>query len=117
MGVGCTLPTNRRTHCCRCRARHPSRDSGRVVGVIAVFAPGQGSQTPGMLAPWLELPGVAEQVARFSEASGLDLVRLGTTADADEIKDTAITQPLIVALGTIVADRLGLDSDAERVVA
>jgi [acyl-carrier-protein] S-malonyltransferase len=85
--------------------------------VIAVFAPGQGSQTPGMLAPWLELSGVAEQVARFSEASGLDLVRLGTTADADEIKDTAITQPLIVALGTIVADRLGLDSDAERVVA
>jgi [acyl-carrier-protein] S-malonyltransferase len=70
-----------------------------------------------MLAPWLELPGVAEQVAEFSEASGLDLVRLGTTADADEIKDTAVTQPLIVALGTIVAGHLGLDSDAERVVA
>ena len=76
-----------------------------------------GTQTPGMLAPWLELPGVAEQVAEFSEASGLDLVRLGTTADADEIKDTAVTQPLIVALGSIVAGRLGLDSDAERVVA
>jgi [acyl-carrier-protein] S-malonyltransferase len=70
-----------------------------------------------MLAPWLELPGVPEQVAELSEAAGLDLARLGTTAGADEIKDTAVTQPLIVALGVIVADRLGLDSDAERVVA
>jgi [acyl-carrier-protein] S-malonyltransferase len=70
-----------------------------------------------MLAPWLELPGVAEQVAEFSAASGLDLARLGTTADADEIKDTAVTQPLIVALGVIVAGQLGLDSADERVVA
>ncbi|MDT4980079.1 MAG: [acyl-carrier-protein] S-malonyltransferase, partial [Pseudonocardiales bacterium] len=70
-----------------------------------------------MLAPWLELPGVAEQLAAFSEASGLDLARLGTTADADEIKDTAVTQPLIVALGVIVADQLGLDATDERVVA
>jgi [acyl-carrier-protein] S-malonyltransferase len=85
--------------------------------VIAVFAPGQGAQSPGMLAPWLELPGVAEQLAAFSEASGLDLARLGTTADADEIKDTAVTQPLIVALGVIVADQLGLDATDERVVA
>jgi [acyl-carrier-protein] S-malonyltransferase len=85
--------------------------------VIAIFAPGQGAQTPGMLAPWLDLPGVAEQLAELSEASGLDLARLGTTADADEIKDTAVTQPLIVALGVIVAGRLGLESDNERVVA
>jgi [acyl-carrier-protein] S-malonyltransferase len=85
--------------------------------VIAVFAPGQGAQTPGMLAAWLELPGVPEQVAELSEAAGLDLARLGTTADADEIKDTAVTQPLIVALGVIVASRLPLDSDTERVVA
>jgi [acyl-carrier-protein] S-malonyltransferase len=85
--------------------------------VIAIFAPGQGSQTPGMLAPWLELPGVADDIAQFSEAAGLDLVRLGTTATADEIKDTAITQPLIVALGVIVAGQLGLDDAAERVVA
>jgi [acyl-carrier-protein] S-malonyltransferase len=70
-----------------------------------------------MLEPWLELPGVAEQVAGFSAASGLDLVRLGTTADADEIKDTAVTQPLIVALGVIVANQLGLVTADERVVA
>lgn len=85
--------------------------------MIAVFAPGQGAQTPGMLSPWLELPGVAQQVDEFSEATGLDLARLGTTADADEIKNTAVTQPLIVALGVIVAGRLRLESGAERVVA
>src|SRR3954463_4570317 len=85
--------------------------------VIAVFAPGQGAQSPGMLTPWLELPGVAEQVAAFSEVAGLDLARLGTTADADEIKDTAVTQPLLVALGVIAAGQLGLEDGHERVVA
>src|SRR5690348_6670415 len=74
-----------------------------------------------MLAPWLELPGVADTVGEWSELAGLDLVRLGTTADAEEIKDTAVTQPLIVALGVIVADQLGLiggrAAETERVVA
>jgi [acyl-carrier-protein] S-malonyltransferase len=78
--------------------------------VIAVFAPGQGAQTPGMLAPWLDLPGVPEQVAAFSEATGLDIERLGTTAGADEIKDTAVTQPLLVATGIIAATQLGVMS-------
>jgi [acyl-carrier-protein] S-malonyltransferase len=76
--------------------------------MLAVAAPGQGSQTPGMLSPWLELPGAAELMAGFSEVSGLDLVRLGTTADADEIKDTAVTQPLIVALSLLAAAQLEL---------
>jgi [acyl-carrier-protein] S-malonyltransferase len=70
-----------------------------------------------MLAPWLELPGVDEQVAEFSEATGLDLRRLGTTADADEIKDTAVTQPLLVTVGVLAARQLGLDDGNERVVA
>jgi [acyl-carrier-protein] S-malonyltransferase len=70
-----------------------------------------------MLTPWLELPGVPDELAGFSEATKLDLHRLGTTADADEIKDTAVTQPLLVALGVIAAGQLGLDAAAERVVA
>jgi [acyl-carrier-protein] S-malonyltransferase len=74
-----------------------------------------------MLAPWLELTGVADTVGEWSELAGLDLVRLGTTADADEIKDTAVTQPLIVALGAIVAAQVGADDqtagEPERVVA
>lgn len=66
-----------------------------------------------MLAPWLELDGVAEQVATFSELSGLDLARLGTTADADEIRDSAVTQPLIVAMGLITAGQLQLGRMSE----
>jgi [acyl-carrier-protein] S-malonyltransferase len=75
-----------------------------------VLSPGQGAQTPGMLSPWLELDGVAEQLAAFSELAQLDLTRLGTTATAEEIVDTAVTQPLIVAAGLIAARQLGLAS-------
>ncbi len=72
--------------------------------MIALLAPGQGSQTPGMLSAWLELPGTAEQLAAWSDISGLDLARLGTTATAEEIADTAVTQPLVVA-ATLLAHR------------
>lgn len=78
--------------------------------MIAVLAPGQGAQTPGMLSPWLELDGIAEQVAAYSELAQLDLARLGTTATADEIVDTAVTQPLIVAMGLIAAGQLSFDT-------
>ena len=71
--------------------------------MIALLAPGQGSQTPGMLAEWLELPGAADQIARWSDISGLDLARLGTTATAEEITDTAVTQPLVV-VATLLAN-------------
>lgn len=74
--------------------------------VFALLAPGQGSQTPGMFAPWLELEGTRERVAGWSELTGLDLVELGTTADADAIKDTAITQPLVVALALLAFEEL-----------
>ncbi|MBN9735058.1 MULTISPECIES: ACP S-malonyltransferase [unclassified Pseudonocardia] len=74
--------------------------------MIALLAPGQGAQTPGMLSPWLEDPAAEKAVAGWSDAVGLDLVRLGTTADAEEITDTAVTQPLIVTLGLLAARRL-----------
>ena len=83
--------------------------------MIALLAPGQGSQTPGMLSPWLELPGTAEKMASWSTVSGLDLARLGTTATAEEITDTAVTQPLVVA-ATLLAHqeltRRGVLADA-----
>jgi len=88
--------------------------------VIALLAPGQGSQTPGMLTPWLELPGATDQLAGWSEISGLDLARLGTTATAEEITDTAVTQPLVVATTLLAHQELtrrGLLSSAELVVA
>jgi len=81
--------------------------------VIALLAPGQGAQTPGMLSPWLDLAGVEQQLAEYGKLVDLDLIRLGTTADADEIKDTAVTQPLIVALGVAVSDHLGLRANAD----
>lgn len=56
-----------------------------------------------MLAPWLELPGAADQIATWSQISGLDLAQLGTTASAEEITDTAVTQPLVVA-ATLLAN-------------
>ncbi|MFC9788635.1 ACP S-malonyltransferase [Rhodococcus sp. NPDC127528] len=74
--------------------------------MIALLAPGQGSQTPGMLSPWLELPGTADRLAIWSKASGLDLVRLGTTATAEEITDTAVTQPLVVAAALLAFEEL-----------
>ncbi len=73
---------------------------------LAVLAPGQGSQTPGMLAPWLELPGAADRISTWSQISGLDLARLGTTATAEEITDTAVTQPLVVAATLLAHEEL-----------
>lgn len=75
-----------------------------------MFAPGQGSQTPGMLAPWLDLPGANDRLAQWSKASGLDLVRLGTTATAEEIVDTAVTQPLVVAAALLAYAEIDQDS-------
>ncbi len=59
-----------------------------------------------MLTPWLELPGAHERIDHWSAAAGLDLERLGTTADADEITDTAVTQPLVVALALLAYEEL-----------
>ncbi|GAA1912409.1 ACP S-malonyltransferase [Microbacterium aoyamense] len=64
--------------------------------IIAVF-PGQGSQSPGFLAPWLERAGAREQLEAYSEWAGVDLVAAGTEWDADRIRDTKVAQPLIVA--------------------
>ncbi|MFN3865777.1 MAG: ACP S-malonyltransferase [Demequina sp.] len=71
--------------------------------MIAVLFPGQGAQTPGMLAPWLELPEVAAHLRALSDATDVDLLAHGTTSDADTIRDTAIAQPLLVATGLATA--------------
>lgn len=83
-----------------------------------------------MLAPWLELPGAADRLATWSQISGLDLTRLGTTATAEEITDTAVTQPLVVAATLLAHEELtkrlgersdggnnGLLADADTIVA
>ena len=71
--------------------------------MLFLAAPGQGAQTPGFLSGWLELPGFAERLAGWSDLAGCDLIRAGTIADADEIRDTAVAQPLLVAAAIATA--------------
>lgn len=87
---------------------HPPlcEDRWQTGWVIVVVCPGQGSQTPGFLAPWLELDGVAERLAAYSEAAQVDLREHGTVSAADTIRDTRIAQPLIVAASLIAGDAL-----------
>jgi [acyl-carrier-protein] S-malonyltransferase len=80
--------------------------------VLIFTAPGQGAQTPGFLSPWLELPGFAERLGGWSELAGRDLIRLGTTGSADEITDTSVAQPLLVAAAIAVAGLLSGEPDA-----
>src|SRR6185312_11392423 len=86
------------------------RPHGRVAaqgeGVLVIVAPGQGSQTPGFLQPWLELPGAADRLHWLSTVAGLDLTEHGTTSGADTIRDTAVAQPLIVAAGLVALPEL-----------
>ncbi|WP_326701602.1 ACP S-malonyltransferase [Streptomyces sp. NBC_01754] len=74
--------------------------------MLVLVAPGQGAQTPGFLTPWLELPGATDRLAGWSDAIGLDLAHYGTKADAEEIRDTAVAQPLLVAAGLLSAAAL-----------
>lgn len=76
--------------------------------MLAIIAPGQGSQTPGMFNSWIEDAALKNLLTAWSESINLDLLRLGTTADADEIKDTANAQPLIVAASLLGAHALGV---------
>lgn len=69
--------------------------------MIIVVCPGQGSQTPGFLEPWLAEASYRDHLAELSDAAGLDLAAHGTTSDADTIRDTAVAQPLIVAAGLL----------------
>lgn len=74
--------------------------------MLAVLCPGQGAQTPGMLAPWLELDSVAAHLAELSEATNVDLAVHGVQSDADTIRDTAIAQPLLVATSLLTGRAL-----------
>jgi [acyl-carrier-protein] S-malonyltransferase len=74
--------------------------------MFVIASPGQGSQKPGFLAPWLDNPDYRETLARWSTTIGVDLVTHGTTSDLETITDTAIAQPLIVAAGILTGRAL-----------
>lgn len=79
--------------------------------MIVIACPGQGSQTPGFLTEWLELPGAREALEAASESAGVDLIAHGTVSDADTIRDTAIAQPLIVAASLLAFSELEKRTD------
>ncbi|WP_157246280.1 ACP S-malonyltransferase [Nonomuraea typhae] len=79
--------------------------------MLVLVAPGQGAQKPGFVTPWLELPGLADRLAAWSDIAGIDLIAYGTTAGEDEIKDTAVAQPLLVATAIAAAEALDATPD------
>jgi [acyl-carrier-protein] S-malonyltransferase len=74
--------------------------------MLLIAAPGQGAQAPGFLTEWLELPGFGARLEAWSELAGCDLIRCGTMAGADEIRDTAVAQPLLLAAAIAAAEQL-----------
>lgn len=80
--------------------------------MIALVCPGQGSQTPGFLLPWLEVEEFAQLFYRFEDGVGLPLAKLGTEGTADQIRDTSVAQPLIV--GASIASMHALLGDSAK---
>ena len=74
--------------------------------MFVIAAPGQGSQKPGFLEPWLDTPGARDTLQNWSDVTGVDLLTHGTISDQDTIKDTAVAQPLIVAAGILTGRAL-----------
>lgn len=83
--------------------------------MIVIVCPGQGSQTPGFLDPWLSESSFRDQLTGISDAVGIDLVAHGTVSDADTIRDTAVAQPLIVSAGLLTLSALFADGRRDRV--
>lgn len=83
--------------------------------MIIVVCPGQGSQTPGFLSPWIEEPSARTLLAELSAAAEIDLLTHGTISDADTIRDTAVAQPLIVAAGILTLNALRATGHLERI--
>ena len=74
--------------------------------MLALLSPGQGAQTPGFLEPWLEHPDIDARLRWYSAVVGRDLIALGTTGTAEQIRDTAACQPLLVATALAVGHQL-----------
>jgi [acyl-carrier-protein] S-malonyltransferase len=76
--------------------------------MLVILAPGQGSQKPGFMTNWLEIPMYKSKLEEFSETISVDLIKHGTLSDEETIRDTAIAQPLIV--GASIATAALLDT-------
>ena len=80
--------------------------------MIAFTYSGQGSQEPGMGAPWVDHPSW-ELVDEASQAAGRDVSHLLLDADADELRETRNAQLATFVTSMVVLDaveRLGIDA-------
>ena len=80
--------------------------------MLALVAPGQGSQSVGMLAPWVVDSKTKDLVQSWSKLVSVDLLKLGQFGTADEIKSTDIAQLLIFV--TSILSSLDLDLRNEK---
>ncbi len=58
--------------------------------MISLLAPGQGSQTPGMLSPWLALPGAQDRLEVWSKAAWAEQEEMIHDATANEDRFAAL---------------------------
>ena len=75
--------------------------------MLAVVAPGQGSQSVGMLSPWVTDSKDKELVDSWSSLISVDLLKLGQSGNSEEIKSTDNAQLLIFI--TSILSSLNLD--------
>jgi len=78
--------------------------------VLAIIAPGQGSQSQKMLENWLTDKKIKNYVDEISKALNFDFAYYGISAKEEEINQTQNTQPLLVLNALISFDKLNLNS-------
>jgi [acyl-carrier-protein] S-malonyltransferase len=66
---------------------------------LAMVFPGQGSQSPGMLAAYGDMPVIREVLAEASDVLGQDIAKLVAEGPAEELNKTVNTQPVMVTAG------------------
>ena len=85
--------------------------------MLAIIAPGQGSQSQKMLENWLTDEKIKNYVDEISKALNFDFAYYGISAKEEEINQTQNTQPLLVLNALISFDKLNLNSlHSKRVV-
>ena len=90
----------------------PSDRSPPPSGLTAVFFPGQGSQSVGMVGQWCDAnPAAAELFTRASAILGYDLAAICKNGPVDHLNTTAISQPAILVTSLAMLEVLKSRAD------